>query len=72
MTNYELYKSGALDEAEAKGLLKNNVKLYCDVYQAFMLSRGKGNRYEVAVEDTSDSMCVSTRTVKRAIVFARK
>lgn len=71
MNTFELWKSGALDVAITKKIVKSSVLEYCKIYEKYRKEKEK-KRYEEAIESTADLCCTSSRTVKRAITLVTK
>lgn len=67
---YALYKAGGFDIFSTMGietLTISTVKHYCNICDTFLRRRAQGFSYTRAVDLTSEEMCASDRTVRRAI-----
>jgi hypothetical protein len=64
---YQSWLNGELNKAIELGVIKHSIILYCAIYQDFKSERDKGKTYLQAVEITSERLCVSRATVKRAV-----
>lgn len=66
-TTYELYNSGALDYLIQKGLISTTIVFYCKIYKAYLYQKDLGKKYLEAIEIVANDLCVTERTVRRAL-----
>jgi hypothetical protein len=67
MSIYQLWINGELDRFIKLGIIKPTILYYCGIYHEYLKERQAGNNYTQAVALTSENLCVTEITVKRAI-----
>lgn len=71
-TTYELWKSGSLDYLIKKGLINTTIVFYCELYKEYLFQIDLGKSKSDAIQEVVEKMCVTERTVQRAIARAIK
>lgn len=68
---YTLWKKGMLTPLDECGVLKFTIYKYCKIYQEYLKVKKPEINIEVALKEVSDKLCVSERTVEKAIQKVR-